>query len=392
MSIPSSFSKLAPKPRILLLGSQMAVAGAQRVLLDQADWLSARGYQVTVAFLYDRDGLQSAWQAGRSYPLLDLRFRKQGAGFFRNALSFAGGLLRLFQLLRSGRFQVIETFTHHSNLIGCPLAWLAGVPVRIASHHGRIERLPRLLERLHAWMVNRGIATRLVAVSREVVQQSIEEGVQPQRISLIPNGVAPQAHNPQLANACRLSLLDQPNGQLLISVGRLTYQKGHTFLLQAMPAVLERFPNTHLALAGDGPLRADLEAEAARLGIQDRVHFLGVRGDVPELLAAADVFVMPSRWEGLPLALLEAMNAGKPVVVSEVPGVREALDGGACGIIVPIENPQALAGALTELIADGSLRMRLGQAAQTRFNCHYTLDTMMARYLDLLDPDQSPLR
>ena len=374
------------KPRILLLGSQMAVAGAQHVLLNQADWLRSHGYTVTAAFLYDRDGLQDVWQAGRDFSINNLHFRTPGAGTLRNSLSLITGLLNLTRLLRRQHFQVIETFTHHSNLIGCSLAWLKGVPVRIASHHGRLEHIPKWLERFHAWMVNSGIASRLVVVSQDVARQAVEEGIKPDRLALIHNGVKEQNSNPHRAVAYRSELLPDTGGKLILSVGRFTYQKGHTFLLQAMPDVLSRFPQTVLALAGDGLLRSDLEVEAERLNIQGHVHFLGVRSDIPDLMAAADIFVLPSRSEGLPLVLLEAMSVGLSVIATDVPGVNDALDGGRCGIIIPTEDPQAISAGLLHLLADETLRGQLGQAARDRFRQEYTLDRMMSRYLDLLDP------
>ncbi len=115
-----------------------------------------------------------------------------------------------------------------------------------------------------------------------------------------------------------------PDGLLVLSVGRLTEQKGHIYLLEAIPGIIEQFPSTVFAIAGDGPLRAELEARAERLGISKSVHFLGMRSDVPALLQMAHIFALPSLWEGLPIALLEAMAAGLPVVATRVEGVEES--------------------------------------------------------------------
>jgi glycosyltransferase involved in cell wall biosynthesis len=372
-------------PHILLLGTQMAVAGAQRVLLNQADWLAGRGYTVTAAFLYDRDGLEQRLQAEKSYPVLNFGFRKIGASASQNAVSFARGLFALLRFLRSERFDVIETFTHHVNLIGCGLAWLSGVRVRIGSHHGRIDRLPAWMNRLHTWMVNRGIIQKLVVVSAEVNRQAREDGIRPERLALIPNGVEEYPADLQHAKSIRGEILPDGKGNLILSVGALTYQKAHTYLLNAMPAVLERFPDALLALAGDGPLREELMTEAERLGLSERARFLGLRSDVADLMAAADVFVLPSRSEGMPLVLLEAMRAGLAIIATDVPGVRDALEQGKCGLIVPPEDAQAITRALTQLLTDESLRARLGRAARERFAREHTLDKMMSKYLALLD-------
>lgn len=374
------------KPRILLLGSQMTTGGAQRVLLDQADWLHQHGYPVEVAFLYDRDGLRERWQTGRDFSITNLRFRSLQAGAIRNALSFAGGVIRLFRLMRRQKYQVIETFTHHSNLIGCLLGWAAGVPVRIASHHGRIDRMPAWMNRLHTWMVNRGIAQQMVVVSAEVLRQAEEDGIQHGRLAVIANGVSETTGSPPKTSAVLSELTPDPLTTVILSVGRLSYQKAHICLLKALPAVLEQHPNAIAVIAGDGPLRAELEAETDRMGIAAQVRFLGIRPDVPDLMTAANIFILPSRSEGMPLVLLEAMRAGLPVVATDVPGVREALADGQCGVIVPIEEPAALAQAVLRLIQDPALARQLGQAARQRFEQQYTLQKMMEGYLALLDP------
>ena len=121
---------------ILFLGTQMAVGGAQKVLLDQAGWFHARGHRVTAAFFYDRDSLREKWQAEFPFPVLSLSGFDKGRGILQNGFSILGGLARLWTLLRRERFDVIETFTHDSNTLALPLAWAAGTPVRIASHHG----------------------------------------------------------------------------------------------------------------------------------------------------------------------------------------------------------------------------------------------------------------
>ena len=377
------------KPRILLLGSQMTTGGAQRVLLDQADWLHQHGYPVEVAFLYDRDGLQERWQTGRDFPILNLRFRSLQAGGLQNALSFMGGLFRLFRLMRRRKYQVIETFTHHSNLIGCLLGWAAGIPVRIASHHGSIERMPVWVNRLHSWIVNWGFADKLVVVSLDVLRQSKEEGINPKRLVIIPNGVPDVDRNSQNAAKIREEILSDHSGVLILSIGRLTYQKAHTYLLKAFSTVLKQHPNSLTALAGEGPLLGDLETEANELGIRNKVRFLGVRSDIPDLLTASDFFVLSSRWEGMPLVLLEAMRAGIPIAATDVHGIREALDDGKCGLIVPTEDPAALADAMLRLIHEPELAKQLGQAARRRFEQHYTLQKMMEGYMALLDPSSA---
>lgn len=369
---------------ILFLGSQMATGGAQQVLRAQAAWFHRQGWRVIVAFLYDKEGLAGAWQAESPFPVVNLDAWHKDGSPLRNSLRLAGGLVRLLALLRRSKVQVIETFTPHSNLIGLPLAWLAGTPVRVGTHHGRVGNPTWWLDWLHGRLINSPLAACLVAVSPQACQTAVEqEGVRPERIRIIPNGIDFD-QRPLLAPEERARIresLDVPEGGCLaLSVGRLVPQKGHATLLEALPQVLERFPQTVLAVAGDGPLRPELTRQAQALGIAPAVRWLGNREDVPTLLAAADLFVLPSLSEGLPVALLEAMAAGLPVAASRLPGIESAVETGHTGLLVPPGDPPALAAALISLLGDPERRKELGSAAQTLVRERFTLDKMCMAY------------
>jgi glycosyltransferase involved in cell wall biosynthesis len=377
----------SPQSRpILLLGSQMAVAGAQRVLLDQADWFHEHGQAVTAVFFYDRDGLEAIWKRTSSYPLLSLNAWQKGGTWIRNLVSLVKGLFHLWHLLKKERFAAVETFTHHSNLIGMPFAWFAGVPVRVATHHGRIEAFPRFLEILHTWIINSRLTTCLVAVSERVRQEAIQEGITPEKIVVIPNGIKLPLVDIAEVSRIRKELKLDPSQHLVISVGRLTYQKAHTYLLKAAPSVLARFPDTIFAIAGEGPLRRELENEAAHLKISEQVKLLGVRSDVSTLMAAADVFVLPSRWEGMPMVLLEAMGSSAPVVVTRVEGVDEIVEDGQNGLTVEPENAALLAEAILRLLLNGNERRQLGTAARSKIETGFTLDYACWQYAQILLP------
>ena len=364
----------------------METGGAQRVLLDQAAWFHARGVSVTAVFLYDKEGLYEDWQARADFPIVNLHARQRGEGGLRSAFRLVGGLLRLFRLLRSQPFSAVETFTHHANLIGIPLAWLAGVPVRVASHHGHILGFPRGLERLHAVLMNSRLTTRLVAVSRRVLGEAVREGVRAEKVSVIPNGVNLPAADPAAVQRVRAEWGLGAGDALVLAVGRMTAQKAHTFLLQAAVPVLARFPRTVFAIVGDGPLRAELEAEARALGIAAQVRMPGIRRDVPQCMAAADVFALPSRWEGLPMVLLEALGMGAAVVATRVEGVDEVITDGENGLLIAPEDAAGLAEALLRLLEDTQLRGKLSRAGQDCVRAQYTVDTMCAQYARWLIP------
>lgn len=372
--------KTEKKPAIVLLGSQMARAGAQEVLLMQARWFHEQGYPVTAAFFYDRDGLASTWQAGAPFPVINLNAWGYRIPLWRKLPRLGPGLWRLWRLLRREKIQIIETFTPDSNLMGLPLAWLAGVRARVATHHGYIEGTGNTERRLHGALVNSGLARRLVAVSAQVAEQAIgEEGVNAARVRVIENGIQPLPHSTPAARAAlRKELGIGEKGLLVLTVARFKLQKGYTYLLDAIR--LAGCPEAVFAFAGDGPLRPEMEAKAIDLGVEKRVRFLGVREDVPALLGAADVYVMPSLWEGLPIALLEAMSAGLPCVVTAVEGVRDILRDGENGRLVPLGDAAALAAALADTLADEAGRARMGAAAKALVAEKYTVERMCHEY------------
>ncbi|TAK11328.1 MAG: glycosyltransferase [Anaerolineae bacterium] len=375
------------KPAILLLGSQMARAGAQEVLLTQARWFQQQGYPVTAAFFYDRDGLAATWQAREPFPVINLNAWGYRIPLRRKLPRLGPGLLRLWRILRIEKIQIIETFTPDSNLMGLPLAWLAGVRARVATHHGYIEGTGKLERWLHGRLVNSGIARRLVAVSAQVAEQAVnEEGVRKARVRVIENGIQPLPPSTPAARAeLRQELGIAEKELLVLTVARFKIQKGYTYLMDAIPQAMTACPQAVFAFAGDGPLRAEMQVKAKTLGIEQNVRFLGVREDVPALLGAADVYVMPSLWEGLPIALLEAMSLGLPCVVTAVEGVRDILRDGENGRLVAPEDAAGLAKAMVETLNDPTGRARMGAAAQALFAQKYTVARMCGEYEAVFD-------
>jgi glycosyltransferase involved in cell wall biosynthesis len=369
---------------IFLLGSQIATGGSQNNLLRQATWFTQHGYFVTVAFLYEKEDLLAIWRSHYPFPIHDLGFAPPTANVFVQAACFLRGLFRLLYLISRKRYIAIETFTHHANLIGLPLAWMAGIPNRVGSHRGKIEGFPSMLERLHAVMINSPIATRLVVVSQRVREDALAEGVRAQRIIKIANGIDIPRVDPADVLRVRNELSVNGNDIFLLSVGRLRYQKGHDILLRALPKVLEKFPNAMLLIAGEGVLRQELQAEADRLQISKQVQLLGVRDDIYILMTLADLFLFPSRFEGMPNALLEAMGYGLPVIATAVQGVDEIIRDGENGIIVPLDDPVAVSNAILRLLNDPDERQRLGKAAQGTIEKEYTLNDMCSQFDKLL--------
>ncbi len=384
--MPEAVRNKAELP-IFFLGVQMATGGAQRVLLLQADWFFKQGYPVTVAFLYDKENLRPAWCSQYQFPVYDLGFARPTDNLFLQAACFVRGIWRLLRLLRATRYAAIETFTLHANLIGLPLAWLARIPNRVASHRGKIESVSRILERINATVVNSWLARCLVVVSDRVREDAAAEGVRPERIVKIANGVVLPEQDGADIQRVREELDCDSHGLLMLNVGRLRRQKGQSVLLDALPAVVRQFPDVQMLIAGDGVLRGELEAQAAALHVSQNVRFLGRRQDVAALMSLADLFVFPSRFEGMPNALLEVMSHGLPVIATAVQGVDEIIRDGENGLLVPLEDSAALATAILRMLSEPAERQRLGRAARQTVEGAYTVERMCRQYEQLLIPN-----
>jgi len=229
---------------------------------------------------------------------------------------------------------------------------------------------------------------RAIAVSRSTRDFLVNERHVPaEKVRLIWNGApldefAPVSRERALAVRRELGLGD--DSPVVGSIGRLNTQKGHAFLLEAAPAVLAAHPAVRFLVVGDGDLMASLQAQAHGLGLGDRVRFAGHRADVPDLLGAIDVLAIPSLYEGTPLALFEAMAAGKAIVATAVDGCAEILEDGSTARLVPPRDPKALATALVSLLADPAERGRLSAAARAASR-RYDIATCVAQMQDLYD-------
>ncbi|HWQ14626.1 MAG TPA: glycosyltransferase [Roseiflexaceae bacterium] len=238
----------------------------------------------------------------------------------------------------------------------------------------------RLLYRLAARWVD-----GFIAVSDEVRTALLEQiGAIDDKIAVICNGVDIRRYGGGGDRAGLRRRLGLPeDAHLMALVGTLKPQKGHRVAIEAARTVAPRFPRLHLLFVGDGAERAALESLAASSGVGEHIHFLGSRGDVPELLASCDSFVLPSLWEGLPMALIEAMASGLPVVASEVSGTKQVMLPGETGLLVPPGDATALAAAMTALLADPVAAVAMGAAGRRRVETAFSAQRQAEDHLAL---------
>jgi glycosyltransferase involved in cell wall biosynthesis len=269
---------------------------------------------------------------------------------------------------------------------GVRAARAAGVPVVV-----RTEHLPQVITDSEERDEYRSLIPRVdrfVCVSEDARPGFLRAGVPPAKLVVVRNGI--RHREPRRGRAAvRSGLGLGARDRVVLTVGRLAEQKGHRSLCRAVPAILERVPNARFLWAGDGPLEGELRALACRLGVDETVRFLGRRDDVPDLLGAADLFVLPSLFEGLPLAVLEAMAAGLPVVATRAGGTAEVVDDGVTGHLVPAGDVAALADAVADLLRHPARARAWGRAGRARFEREFHAGRMAREtaevYRGLLD-------
>jgi glycosyltransferase involved in cell wall biosynthesis len=282
----------------------------------------------------------------------------------------------LLALLRRERIDILHAHKFGSNVWGTVLGRLAGVPVVIAHEHTwsfKGHALRRLLDRE---LIAR-FADVFLAVSREDRRRMIEiEGIDPQRIRYIPNGIEMQTPS---GTDVRAELGIPPTSPVVGSVGVLRPQKALAVLVKAAALLTRRFPQLRVLIVGTGPEEEKLRALVGRLGLTETVLFLGRRSDVPDLLAAVDLAVCCSDYEGSPLAVLEYMAAGKPVVATRVGGIPDQIEDGVHGLLVDPRDEQRLAEAVEALLLDSDRRVAMGARARERQRREFDLDVLVRR-------------
>jgi len=341
--------------------------GAEIILFNLATELRARGYDAVPVLPAGGTG----W----------LGERLRASGFEPESFHFRPPpdwrLVRdLARMMRRRRVELVHSHEFAMAVYGAAASRLVGLP-QVVTLHGP-HRLAEVLRRRVAarWAFR---ASRAVTVVSRATQSQLARdlGLRPQAFCVVHNGVPVRVGSPV---QIRQELAIGEGDLLIVAVGNLDEHKGHIYLLEALHRLSVEGVSVpwRLAIAGGrgGACHRSLTEFVARRGLAPRIQILTHRDDVPDLLSAAEVFVMPSLWEGLPLALLEAMLAGKAIVASEVFGIPEAITPGEHGLLVPAGDSGELARALRRLLEDAHLRKRLGQAAKQRAMREFTLSTM----------------
>jgi glycosyltransferase involved in cell wall biosynthesis len=361
------------KARVLYLSHAFMVGGAEEMVLNLVRHLPDR-FEPAVMCIN---------QAG---PIGE-EIRRTGVPF--SVLRLTPGVsrpldvLRLRDAVQALSPTIVHTFLLTGSLYGRFAAMMSGVPIVIGTEVNIYEKKKPLHARLERWLMN---GTDAVIASAESVKEHYvaQVGADPAKVDVIYNAVDwAQLQATTTREEFRTSIgvpIDAPAAGI---IARLTEQKAHRVLFEAIAQ--PELSALHVVVVGDGELREELQSRAASLGIQGRVHFLGARRDLGNILAAIDIFAMPSFWEGLPLSMVLAMGAGLPVVASRVAGIPEVVHDRVSGLLVDAGDASQLARALAALVQDGALRARLGTAARAYVRPRFGVDGYVASIAGLYD-------
>jgi glycosyltransferase involved in cell wall biosynthesis len=273
--------------------------------------------------------------------------------------------LGLARILREKRVEILHSHLFYGSLFASTVGWLCRVPVILETPHVRESwRKGWLKSRYFVDRFFGRCVDRYIAVSEANARYLVEEkGLPRKKIDVIHNGCNLERFDPErpASASLRQKLGFEAGDPVLLVVGRLESQKGHSVLLEALPTVRREFPRVRLVCLGEGALRGALEAQTKTLALEESVRFVGFQENVGEWLSLADVSVLPSFYEGLPLAAVESLAAARPVVATAVDGTPEVVVNGKTGLTVPPGNSKSLADALCRLLRDPDLRRRMGQ-------------------------------
>ena len=304
----------------------------------------------------------------------------------RSRRAYPLAVARLAALVRREEVDLVQTHLFDPSLVGLAAGRLARAPaVLVTRHHSDFTTI--FDKPVHRWLDRQqALRADLVLAASEAVRRAMVdlEHVPGDRIVVHRYGYDFEALRPQLAAAGRVELRRELGvegaGPLLAVVARLSVDKGHRYLFEALPRLRQRWPGLRVALAGTGPLRQDLEAQVRSLGLDGVVSFLGWRSDAARLMEAADVVVHPTLHEAFCSVIIEAMALERPLVATDVAAAPEQVDHGATGILVPARDPQALGDAVAEVLADPDRAASMGAEARRRVVERFSFPEMMRLY------------
>ncbi len=358
--------------RLILIITGLGMGGAERQVCDLADQFANKGHQVLLITL---TGETLNRPLSGHIDVVELNMAKTPMGFIK-------AYWQARRLVKKFKPDVVHSHMVHANLFTRLLRLSTRIKKLICTAHSSNEGSRG---RMLAYCLTDRLCDLSTNVSQEAVDISVKRGAAPaSRIIAMPNGIDTSrfTFSPISRDSLRRQLKLADNTPLILAVGRFTEAKDYPSLLTAFSQLPSEFNHAQLAIIGTGEEQTNIEALAAQLGLTKQIHFLGLQRNVHEWMSAADVYVMSSAWEGMPLVLLEAMACERVVVATDCGGVKEVI--GDCGILVPAKNSPALTQGLQQGLALGLEAAKAqGKAARGRIVAHYSLNAQADKWLEL---------
>jgi glycosyltransferase involved in cell wall biosynthesis len=361
--------------KVLMLSTSMGMGGADKLLLSAAQEMRSRGQEIRIVSLTPL-GPMGLEARGLGTPTESLEMRR--------GIADPRGLLRLIRIVRTWKPDILHSHMLHANLMARALRLCLPVPVLVSTIHNIYEGGPLWMA---GYRLTNGLVDEMTIVSQAAADRFTSERIIPKRLlRVVPNGIDMDRFH-SLPEGARESLrrsLGLKDEFVWLAVGRFEIAKDYPNMLRAFATVHAAYSTAVLLLVGRGRLQAEAEAVARDVGIAGRTRFLGVRDDVPELMSAADGYVMSSAWEGMPMVLLEAAAARLPIVTTAAGGTHEVVRDEENGFLVPPRDPEALGLAMLRLMnLPEAERRSLGKRGRELVRTRHGLGSMVDRWEDL---------
>lgn len=362
---------MGKKIHVMQVTFGMPIGGMERVIMDLCRYVDPDRYRFTICCTSVRGPLADQMEA-EGIPVIYCPNQSRLAKYLRG--------LELSRIFRRSEIDIIHTH-HMPAFIDSVIATrLTQVPVLINTDHCKDYSI----EKKHLMMMERAasyFADEIVAVSNHTRDEMMRyEKIPAEKLSVIYNGVNIKLTRKESPEELRREFGLRPDERVVGTVGRVVDQKGFDLLLRSVPYILRRFPKTKFMIVGGGEREQDLRKLASELGISNQVIFTSWRRDAVDLIQVFDVFALTSRFEGMPMVLLEAMALSKPIVGTAVGGVPEVVLNNQSGIVIDRREPELLADALSELVGDQALARRMGSYGRARYEKQFTAEAMAAAY------------
>lgn len=363
---------LQEKVNILQLVNGFAIGGGELKLLELIKYLNKDKYNIIIGSVGQGGPLQKEFE--KVAPVY-VFFKKHKFDFTQ--------VFKVAKLMRKHNIHIVQTTLFYADVIGAYAAVLANVPIVLS---WEAVTQPYRNRHLIAYKLANRKMDRVIAVSHAIRKQLIEErNVKPEKVMTIQYGVDLKRFSSKNRKLKKYDIGCAQNSLIIGTVARFTRQKGHTYLINAAPQIVEKFPHVRFVFIGDGPLRFDLENQIKKLKIEKYFKFLGFRQDVEDLLQLFDIFLLPSLYEGLPNVVLEAMASAKPVIATAVDGTVEAVETGITGFLIPSEKPEAISKTINFLLKDPQKIRAMGEKGRKRAKLYFSMEKQIKQFEEMYD-------